>query len=142
MQTVRVPLKKDPIFEIEFKKYLLHQINQLYLEYNEIPDQVSFRGKLGMRLYNIVQSNNWNFNKTKMLHERGPNEMEIHFTRNITVKKNSNIIPTQHDSLDGKVVDGWLDSKAVSSLTGSSSLNFDVEKTETPSVTILLKELE
>lgn len=142
METIRIPLYKDPVFESEFKKYLLHQINQMYLEYNEIPDEVSFKGKLGKHLHTLVVSNNWNFSKTKIVHEKGPNEMEIRFTRNITIKKNSNIIPTHQDSLDGRVVDGWLDSKAVSSLTGSSSLNFDVEKTETPSVTILLKELK
>lgn len=142
METIRIPLYKDPVFEIEFKKYLLHQINKLYLEYGEIPNEVSFRGKLGKHLHTLVVSNNWNFNKTKMIHEKGPNEMEIRFTRNIIVKKNSNIAPSHQDSLDGRIVNGWLDSKAVSSLTGSSNLSFDVEKTETPSVTVLIKELK
>lgn len=142
MQVIRVPLKKDLVFEIEFKKYLLHQINQLYLEYKEIPDLVSFRGNLGKHLHNIVVSNSWNFSTTKMLYEKGPNEIKIMFTKNIIVKKGSNIIPIQSESLDGKIVDAWLDSKAVSSLIGSSSLNFNVEKTETPSVTILIKELK
>ena len=140
MNVIRVPLYEDPLFALEFKKYLLHQINLMYLEYSEIPDEVSFKGRLGKHLYSIIQSNNWNFNKTKILHEKGPNEMEIRFTRNITITKESNI-PIQDSSLDGKIVDGWLDKSSQNSIIGSFSNNFNIEKSVTPSIKIPIKEL-
>ena len=140
MNIIRVPLCDDPVFVLEFKKYLLHQINLMYLEYKEIPDEVSFKGRLGMHLYSIIQDNNWNFNKTRIVHEKGPNEMEIRFTRNITISKESNI-PIPDSSLDGKIVDGWLDKSSQNSIIGSFNNSFNIEKTVTPSIKIQIKEL-
>src|SRR6056300_1490669 len=128
MNVIRVPLYEDPLFALEFKKYLLHRINSMYLEYKEIPDEVLFKGRLGKHLYSIIQGNNWNFTKTQILHERGPNEMEIRFTRNITITKESNI-PIQDSSLDGKVVDGWLDKSSQNSVIRSFGNSFNIEKT-------------
>ena len=141
MNIIRVPLYEDPLFALEFKKYLLHQINLMYLEYKEIPDEVSFKGRLGKHLHTIIIDNNWNFNKTRILYERGPNEMEIRFTRNITISKESNI-PIQDSSLDGKVVDGWLDKSSQNSIIGSFSNSFNIEKTVTPSIKIPIIELK
>jgi len=141
MQIIKIPLRKDLFFESEFKRFLLHQINSMYLEYKEIPDEVSLRGRLGRRLYDIITSNDWNFGKTKIIHERGSNVIEIRFTRNITIKKDSGIL--QNETLDGKIVNGWLDSKSMNSIIGSSSHSgLSIEKTVTPSVTILIEELK
>ncbi len=142
MLTVRVPLKQDKFFENEFKKYLLSKINSLYLEYREIPDEVVFRGHLGSHLFNLVKSNNWNFGKTKTVNEKGPNQLEIRFTRNITIKKNTNLASSISNSLDGKVVEGILDDKSRKSIINSSiDTNFSVEKTVTPNLLIKLEEL-
>jgi len=141
MSVIRVPLYEDPLFASEFKKYLLHQINSMYLEYKEIPDEVSFKGRLGKHLHTIVIDNNWNFNKTKIIHERGPNEMEIRFTRNITISKESNI-PIQDSTLDGKVVDGWLNKSSQNAIIGSFSNSFNIEKTVTPFIKIPIIELK
>ena len=141
MDKIKIPLYEDLFFVDQFKKYLLHQINSMYLEYKEVPDEVSLKGKLGRHLYNIITSNNWNFNKTKIIHERGPNVMEIRFTRNITISKESNQNVVKNESLDGKIVDGIVDSSMVSNF-GKSSMGFNIEKTVTPSKTILIEELK
>ncbi len=141
MQILNVPLKKDPFFENELKRFLLHQISSMYSLYKEIPDEVSLRGRLGRRLYNIITSNDWNFGKTKIIHEKGSDVIVIRFTRNITVKKESGV--SQSETLDGKIVNGWMDSNAMNSLAKSSSQSgFSIEKTVTPSITILIRELK
>ncbi len=113
----------------------------MYSLYKEIPDEVSLRGRLGRRLYNIITSNDWNFGKTKIIHEKGSDVIVIRFTRNITVKKESGV--SQSETLDGKIVNGWMDSNAMNSLAKSSSQSgFSIEKTVTPSITILIRELK
>lgn len=140
MKTILVPRTEDPLFKSEFKKYLLHQVNELYVEYKEIPDEVLFKGKLGAILYNLLKSDNWELGKTKIIHKKGSNEIIIHFTRSITVKKDS-LIPTQSESLDGKIISGIIDSKSASSINKAPS-NFNIEKTVSPSIRILLKEMK
>ncbi len=140
MKTILVPRKEDSLFKSEFKKYLLHQVNNLYVEYKEIPDEIVFKGKLGAILYNLLKLDDWKLGKTKMIHEKGSNEIIIHFTRNITIKKDS-LIPTRSESLDGKIVNGIIDSKSASSINKASN-SFSIEKTVSPSIRILLKEMK
>jgi hypothetical protein len=142
MQVVKVPLVEDIFFNIQFKKFILSKINSLYVEYNEIPNELIFKGALGRRLFNLINDNSWKFGKTKIFHEKGPNEIEIKYTRNITVKKNSDLASHVKSSLDGKIVDGWMNSKSQSSIVNSNiDTNFNIEKTVTPNLIIKLEKL-
>jgi len=138
---ILVPLYKDEAFPSEFKKYLLYQISSLYSQYGKVPELAMFKGKLGKILYDIVLNNKWNLGETKISHDNGPDLIEISFTKNITVSNNANL--NKHIiSIDGKVVDGWSGdaySNAMSQI--SPDMNFNIERTETPKITILLKGL-
>ncbi len=143
MQTIKIPLVDDEFFNTQLKKFILSKINSLYVEYKEIPDEVSFRGALGKRLFNLIIDNNWNFGKTKVIHEKGSNEMEIRYTRNITIKKNSDLASHVKPSVDGKIVDGWMDLKSQSSIINSNAnTNFSIEKTVTPNLIVRLEKLK
>ena len=142
MQVIYIPTVEDPIFTLEFKKFLLHKLNSLYLEYNNIPDEAVFRGRLGLHLFKIIEDNSWNFNNTKISHENGSNELEIRFNKDITINRTSNLNNPNTQSLDGKVVNGWSGddfSNAMSNV--SPDMNFNIEKTERPSIIIKLKNL-
>ena len=136
-----VPLYKDDVFPGEFKKYILHQISSMYTDYNKVPDKAIFKGKLGKILYDMILDNKWNLGTIKLSHLSGPDVIEISFDNNITVSNNANL--NKHISnIDGKVVDGWSGdeySNAMSQI--SPDMNFNIEKTVTPKITILLKPL-
>lgn len=136
-----VPGSEDTQFPNEFKKVLLHHINILYREYSAIPDRIIFKGKLGKHLHNILLNNKWNLGITNILHVNGNNSIEIGFSKNITVSNKSNL--SNHKSnIDGTIVNGWSGeaySRAMSQI--SPDMNFNIEKTQTPKITILLKPL-
>jgi hypothetical protein len=142
MNFIRIPLHEDLFFERELQKFILHHIDSLYREYSEWPDRIVFKGKLGKKLFEIYNKNNWNFNPIKAIYERGSNLMIIEFTRTINVKKDSNILKSEDGSVDGKIVEGWKGESFGLAMGGySSNMNFNMEKTEKPMIIIKLKEL-
>ena len=130
MDFIRIPLHEDLFFEKELQRFILHHIDSLYKEYSEWPDRIVFKGKLGKKLFEIFNKNNWNFNPIKVISEVGSNLMIIEFTRTINVKKNSNIVKGWKEESFGLAMGGY-----------SSNMNFNIEKTEKPKIVIKLKEL-
>ena len=142
MDFIRIPLHEDLFFEKELQRFILHHIDSLYKEYSEWPDRIVFKGKLGKKLFEIFNKNNWNFNPIKVISEVGSNLMIIEFTRTINVKKNSNILKADDERIDGKIVEGWKEESFGLAMGGySSNMNFNIEKTEKPKIVIKLKEL-
>ena len=143
MQVLKVPLVKDLLFEKELKKYLLYRMDLLFKEYNNnIPDTISCKGHLGKHVFNIITNNNWKFGSTKIVHEKGPNAIEIRFDNGISIEKNSKLSMGTGSTIDGRVIEGFIDSKSQTSIIRSSiDNNFTIEKTVNPKVIIKLEKL-
>ena len=142
---IKVPKYPDAIFKHEIVKLVNGLIQILVDDYEERPDRLVFSGKLGRFLLNMYYEDIWDIGEIEVTWRDGYDQLIIEYTKNITIKKGEGDIPFAPDqSLDGKIIEGIPGSMTMSKIVGSrmGGINYSMEKTENPKMTIELDELK
>lgn len=134
----KVPINKESDFPMIFFEFFASKMQTLASEYNKWPDKVTFLGKIGKELINIIEDKGWDFTKFNISHESTLVEkIIIEYTKPIDEIDDLGYL--SGDSLHGKTMDGIPGSNTVDKLKAHSlNTSFRIERKIRPTLEIKL----
>lgn len=137
----KVPVEKDASFNATFFQFLNKAILDCGDEVYKWPDKITFSGRLGLELYNIIEENNWSLDRFNPTHVKSPvDKIIIEFTKPVSQTEERGVV--RDDKLHDKIIEGIPGKETVQKIqdyaSGSMSMNYNIERNVRPKVEIKL----
>lgn len=135
---IRVPLIKKDHYDMNFFTDLSNYMLLLVNEHGRWPNVLTFTGRLGRELMDIIEKNKWDFSKFEMKYENSPlDKIIVSYSSPINqVEQRNDII---NDGLDGKTMDGIPGHDTIKKIQQySTNVNFSIERKIEPKLEIKL----
>ena len=107
--TLSIPQLKSADFSKELFSVFFKAIEEFRMEFEVMPDKITFGGPLGKEVLLFIQEANWNISEWNPEALAGPNRIFLKYTKEITQIEERGSI-SMGDSLNGRVISGIPDS--------------------------------
>jgi hypothetical protein len=137
-RTFNVPFEKSPEFATEFFYFFSECIDQLGSETEKWPSKVTFCGRIGKELIDLIEDKEWDFNRFNITHTQSPrNIIVIEYIKPLDqVEERGHL---KGDSLHGQTMEGIPgDQTAAKIADHAMSMNFRIERKIRPKLEIEL----
>jgi len=106
--TLSIPQLKSADFSKELFSVFFKAIEEFRMEFEVMPDKITFGGPLGKEVLLFIQEANWNISEWNPESLAGPNRIFLKYTKEITQIEERGSI-SMGDSLNGRVISGIPD---------------------------------
>ena len=133
-----VPIQKGNDFPILFFEFFAYEIQNIAAEYQKWPDKVTFLGRLGQELYDIIIEKKWDFSRFNISHQHSPvNKIIIEYSKPLDEIEDRGYIKAE--SLNGQTMNGIPGNETVSKLKDFAlNTSFKIERKIRPKLEIKL----
>ena len=138
---IKVPYNKKSEFITRFFYTLSDSIDFLGYTYGKAPNRVTFHGKIGAEIMDLIKSKGWDldrFNASVVSSSSIYSDIVISYSEKIKIKSDNGVI--RNDGLSGKTINGIPGPDTVNKLISySSNYTTTSEKWIDPKYVIVLK---
>lgn len=145
MSTFKVPVEKTTEYPSELFNFLSSTMHEFAVQYRQWPDKISFTGRLGEELFNIIDEMEWDFSKFNMTSNRTSpvNNIIIEYTKPVKVSgeisQDGKPTYSRGESMDSITAGGIISgSDASKVIENSISKSFKIEKEVRPTIRVRL----
>lgn len=138
LATLNVPVEKSKDYKIQLFYFLSENIEKVAAEYGKWPDKVTFLGKLGKELIDVIYDMKWDLSTFNITYEKSiVHKIMIEYSKPLDEIEDLGYI--NGDSINGKEVGGIPTSETMSKLNQHViSTNFKIERKIRPTAYIKL----
>jgi hypothetical protein len=135
----RVPFDKDSKFPTEFFYYFSDCIDQLGSDTGRWPNKVTFVGKIGKELFDIINEKEWDFKRFNLTYQKSIlNKIIIEFDKPLDQIEERGYV--NGDSLTDQTMEGIPGDKTVNQMKEHSmNMSFTIERKIRPNLEVILK---
>ncbi len=134
----KVPIEKGDDFPMIFFEFFAGQLQQLLIEYQKWPNKVTFLGRMGKELFDIIHEKEWDFDKFNLSHtSTGVEKILIGYDKPLDEIEETGYL--KGDSLHGQTMKGIPGSDTISKIKDHSlNTSFRIERKVRPIIEIKL----
>ena len=135
----KVPFDKDSKFSTDFFYFFSDCIDRIGSETERWPNKVTFLGKIGQELLDIIINNDWDFKRFNLVHQNSTlNKIIIEFDKPLDQTEERGYV--KGDRFTGKTMEGIPGDTTVSKMKEHSmNMNFTIERKIRPKLEVILK---
>ena len=135
----KVPFNKDSKFSTEFFYFFSDCVDRIGSETERWPNKVTFLGKIGKELFDIINEKEWDFKRFNLTYQKSIlNKIIVEFDKPLDQIEERGY--TKGDSLTDQTMEGIPGDKTVNKMKEHSmNMSFTIERKIRPKLEVILK---